>query len=69
VSDFIDFEEVYFLHTLWNFLGHVVCKKGLLMDLAKIEMILYLEPPLSVIQLQETLCHTGYYRNFIKGYA
>jgi hypothetical protein len=51
------------------FLGHVVCKKGLLVDPAKIVVILDLQPPVSVRQLRETLGHTGYYNNFIKRYA
>jgi hypothetical protein len=50
-------------------LGHVVCKQGLLVDPSKIVVILDLQPPTSVRQLRETLDHTGYYRNFIKGYT
>jgi hypothetical protein len=51
------------------FLGHIVCKQGLLVDPAKIAIIFYLPHPTSVRQLRTTLGHTGYYRNFIKGYA
>jgi hypothetical protein len=50
-------------------LGNVVCKKGLLVDLAKSAVILDLQPPTSIIHLRETLGHTRYYNNFIKGYA
>jgi hypothetical protein len=50
-------------------LGHIVCKKGLLVDLANIAVIVNLPPPKSVRQLRETLGHTGYYIKFIKGYA
>ena len=50
-------------------LGHIVCKQGLLVDPAKIAIILNLPPPNSVKQLCTTLGHTGYYRKFIKGYA
>jgi hypothetical protein len=49
------------------FLGHVVCKQGLLVDPAKIVVIVNLPPPKSVHQLRATLGHTGYYRKFIKG--
>jgi hypothetical protein len=44
-------------------------KTELLVDITKITIILELEPPTSVRQLRETLCHTGYYEKFIKGYA
>ena len=50
-------------------LGHIVCKKGLLVDPAKIELILSLPPPMNVKMLRETLGHTGYYHKFIRGYA
>lgn len=39
------------------------------MDLAKIVIILNLEPSRSVKQLCSTLGHTGYYKKFIKNYA
>ena len=51
------------------FLGHVVCKQGLLVDLAKIVVIVNLPPPKSVCQLRATLGHIGYYRKFINRYA
>jgi hypothetical protein len=50
-------------------LGHIVCKQGLLVDLAKIAVIVNLPPPKLVWQLRATLGHTGYYNKFIKGYA
>jgi len=50
-------------------LGHVVCKQGLMVDPAKIVIIVNLTPPGFVKQLRMALGHIGYYRNFIKGYA
>ena len=50
-------------------LGHVVCRQGLMVDPAKIAIIVNLPPPASVKQLRTTLGHTRYYRKFIKGYA
>jgi hypothetical protein len=50
-------------------LGHIVCKQGFLLDQSKITIIVNLPPPTSVKQLHTALGHTGYYRNFIKGYA
>ena len=50
-------------------LGHVVCKQGLMVDPAKIAIIVNLPPPTSVKQLRTTLRHIRYYRKFMKGYA
>jgi hypothetical protein len=50
------------------FLGHVVCKHGLLVDPAKIVVIVNLSPPKSMNQLKYTLVHIGYYRKFIRRY-
>ena len=41
----------------------------MLVDPAKIAMIVNLPPPKSVRMLIETLGHTGYYKKFIKGYV
>ena len=50
-------------------IGHVVCKQGLLVDLAKITVILELALLTSFRKIRENLGHTGYYRKFIKGYT
>eukprot|EP00253_Pinus_taeda_P014848 PITA_14848 len=50
-------------------LGHVACKQGLMVDPAKIVVIVNLEAPRSIEQMRATLGHTGYYRKFIKAYA
>ena len=50
-------------------LGHIICKEGLLVDPAKIALILSLPPPINVKMLPATLGHTGYYRKFIRGYS
>ena len=50
-------------------LGHIVCKQGLLLDLANITLILSLPLPKNVNMLRETLGHTVYYCKFIRGYA
>ena len=50
-------------------LGHVVCRQGLMVDPAKIAIIVNLPPPATVKQLRTTLGHIGYYRKFIKVYA
>ena len=50
-------------------LGHIVCNQGLMVDPAKIAIIVNFPPLKSVKQLCTTLGHIGYYRKFIKGYA
>ena len=50
-------------------LGHVVCHDGILVDLAKITIILDLPPPTTIKQLREMLGHMRYYRKFIKVYV
>ena len=50
-------------------LGHIVCRHGLLVDPAKIAIIVNLPPPKIVHQLRETLGHTGCYKKFLKGCA
>jgi hypothetical protein len=50
-------------------MGHIVWKQDLLVDLAKIAVIINLLALKTVCQLRATLGHTGYYRKFIKRYA
>jgi hypothetical protein len=50
-------------------LGHVVFQQVLLVDTAKIVMIIELEPPTLVKQLRGNMGHIGYYMKFIKGCA
>jgi hypothetical protein len=46
-----------------------VCKKGLLVDPSKIDIIVDPPPPTSIRQLCIALENTRYYKKFIKGYA
>jgi hypothetical protein len=50
-------------------LGHIVCKQGLLVDPAKIAVIVDLPAQKTFYQLRATLGHTRYYMKFIKGYV
>eukprot|EP00253_Pinus_taeda_P033049 PITA_33049 len=50
-------------------LGYVEYREGLMVDLAKIAIIINLEAPRSVKQLCAMLGHTAYYRKLIKSYA
>ena len=50
-------------------LGHVICRDRMLVDLAKVAIMLDLSHPTTVKHLRETLGYIGYYRKFIKGCA
>ena len=50
-------------------LGHIVCKKGLLVDPMNIALILNFPLPMNVKMLRATLGHTRYYCKFIQGYV
>ena len=69
VLDILNIKKCIFSAPFDILLGHVLCKQGLLVDLAKIVVIVNLPPPNSVCQLKSKLGHIGYYRKFIRGYA
>jgi hypothetical protein len=52
-----------------NLLGHIVCREGFLVDLAKMMVILNMSPPTSAKLFCSTLGHIGYYHRFIRRYA
>jgi hypothetical protein len=51
-----------------NFLGHIVCREGVLVDPAKVLVIVNMPPLTSAKQLRSMLGHIGYYRRFIRRY-
>jgi hypothetical protein len=65
----LNLKKCIFFSSFGVLLGNIVCKHGLLVDPSKISIIVDLPSPTLVRQLRTTLGHTGYYRNFIKGYA
>jgi len=66
---YVNLKKFIFCAPFGILLGQVVCNQGLLVDLAKIVVIVNLPPPTSMRQLRKTLGHTRYYRKIIKGYA
>ena len=50
-------------------LGHIVCKQGIKVELAKIKVILDLKPQVNSKQVRALLGHTCYYRKFIRYYS
>ena len=65
----LNLKKCFFCEPFGALLGHVVCRDRILVDWAKVAIILVL-PPLTIFKnLRASLGHTGYYRKFIKGYA
>ena len=50
-------------------LGHIVCKEGIKVNLAKIKIILDLKPPINSKQVKVLLSHIGYHKKFIRYYS
>ena len=50
-------------------LGHLVSKRGIEVDRAKIELISQLPIPRSVKDIRSFLGHFGFYRRFIQGFS
>ena len=51
------------------FLGHVVSKDGIQVDLKKIEAIIEWLRPTTVIKVRSFLSLAGYYRRFVKDFS
>ena len=50
-------------------LGHLVSKRGIEVDQAKIEVIEQLPPPVNVRGIRSFLGHVGFYHRFIKDFS
>jgi hypothetical protein len=50
-------------------MGHIVSKRGIKVDRAKVELIENLLLPTSVKQIRSFLGHAGFYRHFIKDFS
>jgi len=50
-------------------LGHVIFKKGVEVDKAKVDLIANLSPPKSVKDIRSFLGHTSFYQWFIQNFS
>jgi hypothetical protein len=65
----LNWEKCHFMVREGIVLGHLVSKRGIEVDRAKIEVIEQLPPPVNVRGIKSFLGHAGYYRQFIKDFS
>ena len=65
----LNWKKCHFMVTQGIFLGHIVSKKGIEVDKAKVKLISNLPTPKCVRDTRSFLGHAGFYRRFIKYYS
>ena len=65
----LSWEKSHFMVREGIVLGHVVSKRGIEVDRAKLDVIVKLPPPTSVKELQSFLGHVGFHRRFIQDFS
>ena len=62
----LNWEKCHFMVNQGIVLGHVISKKRIAVDKAKIELISKLSSPTNVKTMRQFLGHAGFYRRFIQ---
>ena len=65
----LNWEKCHFMVTQGIVLGHIVSKKGIEVDTAKVELISNLLTPKCVKYIRSFLVHVGFYRRFIRDFS
>ncbi|KAL6325175.1 hypothetical protein AAG906_023020 [Vitis piasezkii] len=65
----LNWEKCHFMVNQGIVLGHVISKKGIEVDRAKVELIVKLPLPTNVKGIRQFLGHVGFYRRFIKDFS
>jgi hypothetical protein len=65
----LNWEKCHFMVKQGIVLGHVISKREVEVDKAKIEMVEKLPPPTNIKSLRSFLGHGGFYRRFIKDFS
>ena len=65
----LNWENFHFMVNQGIVLGHIISKKGIEVDKAKIELISKLPSPMNVKTVRQFLGHAGFYRRFIKDFS
>ena len=65
----LNWEKCHFMVQQGIVLGHIISKKGIEVDKAKVELIVKLPFPTNVKGVRQFLGHAGFYKRFVKDFS